>query len=199
MWGKEGGEARVNVGVALAHTYDEEIKIDIFDGPSFRFERQGNSVHVHFLDWHRRWSHSLTLAAALGLLGGILLGKWAGLVIGLGLVAHILEDQMGYMGSNLFYPIKQRRSSGLQLLRSGDAIPNLLTVWTSVALILFNLDRFSDHPWLSPWWFLGLAVVLPALLLGAIYQGHRRRRKVSSREALRQGDIVSEMEETELG
>ncbi|MEJ2150553.1 MAG: hypothetical protein P8Z40_13885 [Chloroflexota bacterium] len=36
------------------------------------------------MDWHRRWSHSLTLAAALGLLGWLLFGKWGGLVVGLG-------------------------------------------------------------------------------------------------------------------
>jgi membrane-bound metal-dependent hydrolase YbcI (DUF457 family) len=196
---KGGAEVRVKVGVTLERTYDEEVQIDIFDGPSFKFERQGDGVRVHFLDWHRRWSHSLTLAAGLGLLGGILVGKWAGLVIGLGLAAHIVEDQMGYMGSNLFYPITRRRSTGLGLLRSGDAIPNMLTVWTAVALILFNLDRLSAHPLLNPWWFLGLAVVTPALVLGAIYRGQRRRRKARSREALQQGDIVSEIEETELG
>jgi membrane-bound metal-dependent hydrolase YbcI (DUF457 family) len=198
--GKEaGGAARVKVGVSLERTYDEEVQIDIFDGPSFKFERQGDGVRVHFLDWHRRWSHSLTLAAALGLLGGILVGKWGGLVIGLGLAAHIVEDQMGYMGSNLFYPITRRRSTGLRLLHSGDAIPNLLTVWTAVALILFNLDRLSARPLLNPWWFLGLAVVAPVLVLGAMYRGQRRRRKARSREALQQEDIVSEVEETELG
>jgi membrane-bound metal-dependent hydrolase YbcI (DUF457 family) len=196
---KQAEEARVQVGVSLAHTYNEEIKVDIFSGPSFKFERQGDSVRVHFLDWHRRWSHSLTLAAALGLLGGILFGKWGGLVIGLGLVAHILEDQLGYMGSNLLPPFTKRRTAGLQLLRSGDAIPNLLTVWTAVALILFNLDRFSGQPLLNPWWFLGLAVVLPAVILSGLYQYQRRRREPSSREARQQGDIVSEMEETELG
>jgi membrane-bound metal-dependent hydrolase YbcI (DUF457 family) len=189
----------VKVGVGLEHTYDEEIQIDIFDGPSFKFERQDDGVRVHFLDWHRRWSHSLTLAAGLGLLGGILLGKWAGLVIGLGLAAHIVEDQMGYLGSNLFYPITRRKSAGLGLLHSGDAIPNLLTVWTAVALILFNLDRLSTHPLLNPWWFLGSAVVTPALVLGTMYRRQRRRRKARSREALQQGDIVSEIEEIELG
>jgi hypothetical protein len=58
---------RVKVGVPMAHTYDAENKIDVFSRPSFKFERQGERLHVHFLDWHRRWSHSLTLAAALGL------------------------------------------------------------------------------------------------------------------------------------
>jgi len=140
--GTEGGrEARIKVGIPIAPTYDAETRIDIFSGPSFKFERRDDQLHVHFLDWHRRWSHSLTLAAAVGVVAGLLFGKWAGVVTGLGFAGHVLEDQLGFMGSNLFYPFTKGRSTGLQLLRSGDAIPNFLTVWTAVALILFNLDR----------------------------------------------------------
>ncbi len=68
-----------------------------------------------------------------------------------------------------------------------------------MALIVFNLDRFSAQPLLAPWWFLGLAVALPLLVMGAVYQWQRRRAKPEAREALRQGDIVSEMEEVEVG
>ena len=199
LGGKEGGrEARVKVGIPMAPTYDAENRVDIFSGPSFKFERQGDKLHIHFLDWHRRWSHSLTLAAAVGLVAGLLLGKWAGIVAGLGFAGHILEDQLGFMGSNLFYPFTRRRSTGLQLLRSGDAVPNFLTVWTSVALILFNLDRFSGQPRLNPWWFLGLAVGLPVVVLGGLYQWQRRRGEPEAKESLRQRDIVSEAEEVEM-
>lgn len=187
-------EVRVKVGVPMVHTYDEENRIDIFSGPSFKFVRRGDKLYVHFLDWHRRWSHSLTLAAVVGVGVGLILGKWAGIVAGLGLAGHILEDQLGFMGSNLFHPFTKERTTGLQLLRSGDAIPNFLTVWTAVALILFNLDRFSAQPRLAPWWFLGLAVVLPVIVLGGLYQWQRRRGKPEAKEALRQRDIVSEAE-----
>ncbi len=190
---------RIKVGVPIAPTYDAETKIDIFSGPSFKFERRGDKLYVHFLDWHRRWSHSLTLAVALGLLGWLVFGKWGGLVIGLGFAGHILEDQLGFMGSNLFYPFTKGRSTGLQLLRSGDAIPNFLTVWTSVALILFNLDRFSAQPLLDPWWFLGLAVALPVVALGGLYQWQRRYVKPETKRSLQQRDIVSEAEEVEVG
>jgi membrane-bound metal-dependent hydrolase YbcI (DUF457 family) len=212
-------EARLEVGVPLAPTYDAEIQIDVFSGPSFRFERQGDQLHrmpairVHFLDWHRRWSHSLTLAAALGLgAAGVaalveLVARgtltrtplWSGLVVGLGFVAHVLEDQLGYLGSNLLCPLTRRRTRGAQLLRSGDAVPNFLTVWASVALILFNLDRFAAEPRLAPWWFLGLAVMLPIVALGGMYQWQRRRERPEPKESLRQSDIVSEMEEVEVG
>ncbi|RLC59887.1 MAG: hypothetical protein DRI79_09155 [Chloroflexi bacterium] len=192
-------EVRVKVGVPLVHTYDAENRIDIFSGPSFKFVRKGDKLHVHFLDWHRRWSHSLTLAAVVGVGAGLLFGKWAGIVAGLGFAGHVLEDQLGFMGSNLFYPFTKGRVIGLQLLRSGDAIPNFLTVWTAVALMLFNLDRFSAQPLLNPWWFLGLAVVLPVVTLGGLYQWQRRRRKPETKESLQQRDIVSETEEVEIG
>jgi len=192
-------EVRIHIDAPMVHTYDAENKIDIFSGPSFKFERRGDRLHVHFLDWHRRWSHSLTLAAVVGLAMGLIFGKWAGIAVGLGFVGHVLEDQLGFMGSNLFYPLTKQRVIGLQLLRSGDAIPNFMTVWTAVALIIFNLDRFSAQPLLNPWWFLGLAVALPVVLMGGLYQYQRRRRKPETKESLQQQDILSEAEEVEIG
>jgi len=35
--------------VPMVHTYDAENKIDIFSGPSFRFERRGDRLYVHWL------------------------------------------------------------------------------------------------------------------------------------------------------
>lgn len=210
----EGAQkVRIPLGFPLVETYDEEYKIDIFSGPSFRFEREGDRLRVHFLDWHRRWSHSLTLAAALGLAsaslaalvetvsgGGITRTPlWVGLITGLGFAGHILEDQLGFMGSNLFYPFTRRRMSGLRLVRSGDAIPNFLTVWLSLAVTLFNLDRFSAAPRLDPLLFPLLAVGLPLIVLGGFYLRQRRRARPRLREFLRQRDILSEAEETEVG
>jgi len=199
-------EARVQVGVPMVHTYDAENKVDIFSGPSFHFERRDDKVYVHFLGWHRRWSHSLTLATVLGLGAGLLMGLFnglemglvAGLVAGLGFAGHVLEDQLGHMGSNLFWPFTKRRMPGLRLFRSGDAIPNFLTVWTSLALILFNLDRFSPSPLLPALIYLPLALGLPWLVLGGLYLRQRLRGRPEPLEKLRQGDIVAESEEVEL-
>jgi membrane-bound metal-dependent hydrolase YbcI (DUF457 family) len=202
-------EVRLKVGVPMVHTYDAENRVDIFSGPSFRFARKREKLHVHFLDWHRRWSHSLTLAAALGLgvagvaasiefLGRGLLTRtplWAGLVAGLGFAGHVLEDQLGCMGSNLCYPFTKERVVGLQLLRSGDAIPNFLTVWIAVALILFNLDRFSAAPLLDPPVYLLLAVALPLVVLGGLYYLQQQGQEAEAQEARGQRDIVSEVEE----
>lgn len=206
-------EVRVKVGVPMVHTYDAENRVDIFSGPSFRFVRKGDRLHVHFLDWHRRWSHSLTLATvlALGVAGIFALVEWltrgaisrtplwAGVVTGLGFAGHILEDQLGFMGSNLFYPFTRERFIGLQLLRSGDAIPNFLTVWLSVAMILFNLDRFSASPRLDPPVYLLLAVALPLVGLDGLYLLQRRRQEPEAGEATQQRDILSEVEEVEVG
>jgi hypothetical protein len=205
------GETRVPVGVPMVPTYDREIAVDIFSGPSFTFERRGDRLHVDFLSWHRRWSHSVTLAAALGLgAAGIvaliesLTGDvtstplWAGLVVGLGLLGHVLEDQLGFMGSNLLFPFTRERTRGLGLLHSGDAVPNLLAVWVGIMVILFNLDRLSARPRLDPWWaFLGLAVALPVVALGGSYAWQHREWS-DTRESLRQQEIMSEAERMEI-
>jgi membrane-bound metal-dependent hydrolase YbcI (DUF457 family) len=202
----EQAEARVQVGVPMVHTYDAENKVDIFSGPSFAFERQGDAVHVHFLDWHRRWSHSLTVAALggvlvgviVGLLGGWTLGLYAGLCFGLGFAGHVLEDQLGHMGSNLLWPFTRARMPGLHLVRSGDAIPNFLTVWTALAIILLNLDRFSDEPLLPLLPCLLVALGLPWLVLGGMYVRQRLQRKPEPEEKLKEADMVAEAEEMEL-
>ncbi len=190
-----GAEARCEVGVPLESTYSAAYEVAGFSGPSFRFAREGDRLAVHFLDWHRRWSHSLVVAAGLGLLCGLLWGPWAGLVAGLGAAAHILEDQLGHMGSNLFWPFTRGRVPGLGLLHSGDALPNFLTVWTSVALILFNLDRFSAHPWLPYPGFLLGAVGLPWGLTALAWLWHRfAHREKIDKAALREGDLVADAE-----
>ena len=101
------------------------------------------------------------------------------------------------MGSNLLWPFTKSRTTGLRLLRSGDGLPNFLAVWLSAALILFNLDRFSGAPRLATAPFLLLAVLLPCVVLGALYARGRRGDR-QPLEALRQGDIVAEVEEVEL-
>jgi membrane-bound metal-dependent hydrolase YbcI (DUF457 family) len=192
-------EGRATVGATMAHTYDGETQIDILSGPCFRFERQGDAVHVTFLPWHRRWSHSLTVTVALGMAGGLLLGPVFGTAIALGMAVHLLEDQLGFMGSNLLWPFTQQRTQGLRLIRSGDPIPNFLAVWVAAALTLFNLDRFSAAPRLPTLPYLLLAVALPAVLMLAAYVRQRRKEaQPLSPEGLRQADIVAETEEIEL-
>jgi membrane-bound metal-dependent hydrolase YbcI (DUF457 family) len=186
-----------SAGVPLVPTYDDDITIDILSGPAFRFERRDDVLHVTFLPWHRRWSHSLPLAIALGLLVSALLGPTAGWVSGLAFVTHILEDQLGYMGTNLLWPCTRQRQPGLGLLHSGDALPNFATVWAALTLTLFNLDRFSTTPRLPALPTLLILTILPTLLMGALYWRQRRRATPPPAEALRQADILAEVQDPE--
>lgn len=184
-----GNAARIKVSAPLARVHEAKMTIDVFSGPSFKFERRGDELEVHFLDWHRRWSHSFTLAAVCGIGtasvaalaewfshgGRTGFPLWAGLVVGLGFVSHVLTDQLGHLGCNLLYPFSRRRTNGLRLLHSGDVIPNFLTVWSATAMIILSLDRFSTQPILSPLWLAGLAIWLPVVLLGGLYQWQRSR------------------------
>ncbi|MBN1488006.1 MAG: metal-dependent hydrolase [Anaerolineae bacterium] len=190
------GEARRQLDFPLAHTYSQEYRINVFTGPSFRFVREQDELAVHFLDWHRRWSHSLVLALGIGLVLGLLFGKWVGMLFALGFAAHILEDQLGYMGSNLFWPVTHRRQPGLKLIHSGDATPNFLTVWVSMALILFNLDRFSTQPYLASAAYLLLVLGIPLLVFGIPYLWRKVKPGLLkfSEAFMEQADIVSEVE-----
>ncbi len=195
--------ARVKTKAKIDYTYDGEMTADIWNGPSFAFVPKAHGVEVQFLPWHRAWSHSFTLAAVLGLITGLLFGSiQAGLVAFLGMSAHIVEDQLGYLGSNLFWPITKERSAGARLLHSGDAIPNFLAVWTALVLILFNLDRFSApvqnrDPLLTPVIYFGTMLIAPALILLGVYAWERRKYQVR-REVAQQADIVAELKETEV-
>ena len=181
--------AQVKVDAPIARGSQATTTIDVFTGPSLKFERRGDELEIHFLDWHRRWSHSLTLAAVVAVgattiaalsewlsLGGTgALPLWAGLVTGLGFASHILIDQLGHLGCNLLFPFSRRRTRGLQMLHSGDAIPNFLTVWTATGVIILCLDQLSSPPNLSPAWFVGLAICLPVMVLSGLHQWQRSR------------------------
>jgi membrane-bound metal-dependent hydrolase YbcI (DUF457 family) len=185
-------EARVAVGVPLVDTYGEPYVVDAFSGPSFRFQRRGEALEVRFLDWHRSWSHSFLMAAALGGLVALSLGRRAGLVFGLGFAAHVVEDQLGYLGSNLGWPLARQRVAGLGVAHSGEAIPNFLLVWSSLVVLLLNLDRFSSQPRLPAFPYLALTLGLPWLLLGGLYLRQRAARRSPSPEALRAVDSLEE-------
>jgi membrane-bound metal-dependent hydrolase YbcI (DUF457 family) len=173
----------------------DEIVVDIFSGPSLALEPVGGAVEVVFLPWHRAWTHSLLAVVVLGLLGSLLTPIY-GLALALAVLAHILVDQLGFMGSNLLFPLTRRRTRGLGLFHSGDALPNFLAVWTSGVLILFNLDRFSAQPILAPWPYFSLALALPALLLLGTSLGSRQAR--SKPVATPMGEALDEAAEVDI-
>jgi hypothetical protein len=96
-------------------------------------------------------------------------------------LAHLIEDQMGNMGCNILFPLTLKRTMGLKWMRSGDAIPNFLTVWVGLAVILLNLDRFSGTPVIPVWPYLVVVVVIPCLFFIGLsaWEGLHRRRQLS--------------------
>ena len=139
---------RAKLPAKVIQTYDAKLKVDIFDGPTIGLKpRADGDFDLDFLPWHREWSHALTVGLFLGILwylGCALFGAWTmawqGLVTIAGCYAvHVIEDQMGHMGSNLFYPFTKERTSGLHWMHSGDGLPNFMAVWISCLLIFWNL------------------------------------------------------------
>jgi hypothetical protein len=137
------------------------VKVDAFGGPTIALQRRDGWIEATFLPWHRAWSHSLPLVIVLALLVAIVSRPLYGALVGMGVTAHILGDQLGYMGSNLLWPLTRRRTRGLGLFHSADALPNLICVWLGVLLIVYNLDRFGAEPILKPWPLFGLGIALP--------------------------------------
>ncbi len=189
-----GVEARAHVG-RLDYQYDGALEIIELGGPSLRLSWGEAGYRIEFLPWHRQWSHSLVLAAVIGGVLAWLINPLAGLVGGLGYAVHVLEDQLGYLGSNLFWPFTHRRFEGMRLIHSGDAIPNMVTVWLSLTLLLLNLDRARDVPLIAAGPFLGFVVALPSALLIAVYVRRKWRRYTMSLQAERNRDAIAEGED----
>ncbi len=121
--------------------YVADITVDIFDGPILDLVpgRDGR-IAIEFLPWHRGASHSLLTAVALGLLGGVVFRSvGAALLLALAYASHILADQLGFLGSRLFWPVSKRRIPGLQRTHAMDRFWNFGMIWTALVLIYANL------------------------------------------------------------
>ncbi len=135
------------LSIPINKTYEAVTTVDIFDGPAFGLEKDADGrLTVHFLPWHRNWTHSLVVAGALAGAVVLVAGWRAGLVAFGASAVHILEDQLGFMGSNLFAPFTCKRVKGLCWMRSGDALPNFATVWFCCLLIFWNCYRAMPDP-----------------------------------------------------
>lgn len=120
--------------------YQATTRVDIFSGPTFCMKPQEkNTVVPEFIPWHRSWSHSIGMAFVFGVLGAAIWGWPAAAVIVVAYMAHVLVDQLGYLGSNIFFPFSKKRIPGFRLMHSGAAMGNLSAVWISCALIFWNL------------------------------------------------------------
>lgn len=166
----------------IEETYEAVTTVDIFDGPAFGFEPDAEGrVVIHFLPWHRSWTHSLLLGALLALPVSLWLGWPAGIVALSAYAIHVLEDQLGFMGSNLFAPITKKRFRGLHWMRSGDALPNFGTVWFCCMLIFWNCYRAIPDP-VYRFGFVRLMLygfVFPLGVFGLMHRALNRKRVVA--------------------
>ncbi len=144
-WREENAHAGLMCGIKP--DYETETVVDILDGPSFLMKPvKDKRVAPVFIPWHREWSHSLVTGLLFALAGTVVWDFLAGLVIFGAYAAHILADQMGFLGSCLFYPFRASvRTGGMKLIHSGDMLPNFATVWLSCLAIFWNLYR--DLSW----------------------------------------------------
>ena len=145
----------------LQYGYESVTNVDIWDGPTFQFRRDGEVIKADFIQWHRRWSHSLTLGVFLGLLSALVAGLGFmiadnplsdaeiltifGVITG-GVWGHVIVDQLGWLGSNLWWPITGERKQGMGLTRSMDPMANFLTMFILTMLILWNLNSYAPEP-----------------------------------------------------
>ncbi len=185
----------------VVQTYDAVTTVDIFDGPSFLFAKnEEGRIEAHFLPWHRNWSHSYTVGVSAGLVIWLLWGlmAWLGqqsmsgfihgwkplVIIALGYAGHLVEDQMGFMGSNLLYPFTKKRMKGMHVMRSGDSLPNFLAVWICCVIIFWNLYRFADDPTysLSLLQVTVMGGLMPLAVFGVLFALVNRGRKKEKRE-----------------
>jgi len=154
----------------ILQSYEPTYTVDIFDGPSFKFTKNdAGQVEIDFLPWHRNGSHSLTVGALLA--GIAALWTWhASVVIFGAYVIHVIEDQMGHMGSNLFFPFSKKRTPGLKWMHSGDAFANFTGVWLCCLLIFWNIYAAIPNPLYQLTFvrFMMTALVIPFAIFGAV-------------------------------
>lgn len=144
---EDGHAGRARVTNPFFYNYDAITTVDIFDGPSFAVTPpKAGKATIEFLPWHRGWSHSLITGMVFGLFGGLIWGWQAGLIIALAFGAHVMEDQLGHLGSALFWPLKKERYKGIGRMHATDALPNFLTVWLCALLIFWNAYRVAPDP-----------------------------------------------------
>ena len=177
--------------------YGRPSEIASFSGPSFGFlKRKDGIVEVVFLPWHRRSGHSLTLGALFALIGYFFF-DWLGspiphiyaAAIFFPWTAHLILDQYGHMGNNLFWPLTRQRNTGLGLVSAADPFWNFFTIYSCVAIIFWNMNRYAHQFAADPtrvtafgleiplWYYLLLVIVIPISILAALIVMYKALRK----------------------
>lgn len=219
----EDAEAVAYFDADVLQTYEAWTYADIMSGPDFTMVPQGDGkIRLDFIAWHRKWSHSITAGLALAPLGLLfyvgLSSFFAGefvwntemsivafMICLYGYWIHVIVDQFGVMGSNLFPPFTKQRSKGLGMFHSGLSIANFGTNWISVAVILYNLNYWApEHVFTTNLIrYFGITTIIPLAVLLTIYRAYfwwEDRDKVKEEESEADQDYKEKMDEMmELG
>lgn len=155
----------------FAKSYLDTLRVNIFSGPSWELRKEGDEVHLNFIAWHRRGTHSLFWAACMGALCYLIFGTMLHAMAGAaGVLMHMAEDQLGFMGCSIFWPFNHHRFRGLSLWHSGDPLANFTSVWISLAVIAWQINAHypdaANLPIQMPLWkYLLLWIVIPVAAL----------------------------------
>jgi membrane-bound metal-dependent hydrolase YbcI (DUF457 family) len=147
--------------------YLADFPVEMFDGPHLQMRPdQSGNVAIDFIPWHRKYTHSICVSFLLACLL-TMLGQWkAACVFFTAHASHTLLDQIGYMGSNVTWPIRNRRHPGLKLQHAASAFWNMAVVWIAIALTYGNLhSHVVEAPCIPPLGFLLLLIAAPLYLL----------------------------------
>ncbi len=160
----------------LNNTYYMDTEVGIFSGPDYEFVPQKDGkIRVDFIPWHRRWSHSVTAGAVAGLIASAFFADWPALFQGqwsafanpyaitvfaicfLAFLSHVVVDQMGYLGCNLYPPFTWKRIIGWKVSTSSSPFGNQMVNYISMSVILWNLNAYSPKPVFTLSWARGMA------------------------------------------
>ncbi len=127
--------------------YEARIHVASFEGPTLLLTPLGErGVQVDFLPWHRCWSHSLGLAALSGILAALGGSLRLGLIAFFALAAHVLSDQLGFLGCAVRWPFRRQRDPGFQRFHAHDPFANTAAVWLALLVLFWNLVRSASPP-----------------------------------------------------
>ena len=152
---------------SLTPEYLADFAVEMFDGPHLEIAPAPNHESIlRFIPWHRSYTHSFCVSAMLGIVTAVFASWQAAIVVLCAHASHILLDQLGYMGSNLLWPLSKTRFPGFKLQHASSSFWNFAAVWISVALIYGNLHSHTPGvPAIPPIGFLIATIIIPLALL----------------------------------
>jgi hypothetical protein len=139
----------------------------------------------------QQWSHSLVIAAGIGVVAGVVWGAAAGCIAGGAYALHCLVDQFGFNGAALVFPFTRKNWTGIQfLLPSRETHFQACLIWLALLLTGWNGAQIivpdSSAPSLISVLLLGFALPY-ALLAWIVKMNHRtpdpRRKRKASRQS----------------